>query len=92
MGLELFGAGYQQRTGELKNHADVQAAFRANVPAEFQGNRNNTTGKITFPSKTPAFADGTNGTAPGPYPILPGLAHRRHMEQIHQLGPYFLYR
>ncbi|HEX8327886.1 MAG TPA: beta-1,3-glucanase family protein [Hymenobacter sp.] len=67
MGLELFGVGYQQRTGELKNHADIQAAYRANVPTEFQGLLNNTTGEITFPAKTPAFADGTNGTTPGPY-------------------------
>ncbi|WP_375417136.1 beta-1,3-glucanase family protein [uncultured Hymenobacter sp.] len=68
MGLELFGqGGYQQRTGELKNHADIQAAYKANVPTEFQGLLNSTTGEITFPSKTAAFADGTNGTTPGPY-------------------------
>ncbi|MBX0291825.1 carbohydrate-binding protein [Hymenobacter sp. HSC-4F20] len=68
MGLELFGAGgYQKRTGELKTAADIVAAYKANVPAEFQGTVNNTTGEITFPSKTAAFADGTNGTTPGPY-------------------------
>ncbi|UOQ75359.1 beta-1,3-glucanase family protein [Hymenobacter sp. 5516J-16] len=68
MGLELFGAGgYQKRTGELKTAADIVAAYKANVPAEFQGTVNNATGEITFPAKTAAFADGTNGTTPGPY-------------------------
>ncbi|WP_045689207.1 beta-1,3-glucanase family protein [Hymenobacter sp. AT01-02] len=67
MGLELFGNGYQKRTGELKNHADIVAAYKANVPTEFQGTVNSSTGEITFPSKTAAFADGTNGTTPGPY-------------------------
>jgi len=67
MGMELFGAnGYQKKVGELKKHADIVAAFKANVPAEFQGCVNNTTGEITAPSKTPAFADGTGGTAVGP--------------------------
>jgi hypothetical protein len=66
MGLELFGAnGYQKRVGELKKHADIVAAFKANVPSEFQGCVNNTTGEITAPSKTPAFADGTGGTTVG---------------------------
>jgi len=66
MGLELFGAnGYQKRVGELKKHADIVAAFKANVPSEFQGCVNNTTGEITAPSKTPAFADGTGGTSIG---------------------------
>ena len=66
MGLELFGQGYQQRTGELKTAADIVAAYKANVPAEFQSTVNNATGEITFPSKTAAFYDGTNGTTPGP--------------------------
>ncbi|TPG40919.1 beta-1,3-glucanase family protein [Flavobacterium pectinovorum] len=66
MGLELFGAnGYQKRVGELKKHADIVAAFKANVPAEFQGCVNDATGEITAPSKTPAFADGTGGTSVG---------------------------
>lgn len=66
MGLELFGAnGYQKKVGELKKHADIVAAFKANVPAEFQGCVNNATGEITAPSKTPAFADGTGGTSVG---------------------------
>ncbi|MCV9930170.1 beta-1,3-glucanase family protein [Flavobacterium sp. LS1R49] len=66
MGLELFGSnGYQKRVGELKNHADIVAAFKANVPSEFQGCVNNATGEITAPSKTPAFADGTGGTTVG---------------------------
>lgn len=66
MGLELFGAnGYQKRVGELKKHADIVAAFKANVPSEFQGCVNTTTGEITAPSKTPAFADGTGGTSVG---------------------------
>ena len=66
MGLELFGQGYQQRTGELKTAADIVAAYKANVPAEFQSTVNNATGEISFPSKTAAFYDGTNGTTPGP--------------------------
>ncbi|MDA6070140.1 beta-1,3-glucanase family protein [Flavobacterium sp. AC] len=66
MGLELFGAnGYQKRVGELKKHADIVAAFKANVPAEFQGCVNDATGEITAPSKTPAFADGSGGTSVG---------------------------
>ena len=66
MGLELFGAnGYQKRVGELKKHEDIVAAFKANVPTEFQGCVNSTTGEITAPSKTPAFADGTSGTTAG---------------------------
>jgi len=66
MGLELFGNGYQQRTGELKTAADIVAAYKTNVPAEFQNTVNNATGEITFPSKTADFYDGTNGTTPGP--------------------------
>jgi len=63
MGLELFGAnGYQKKVGDLKKHADIVAAFKANVPAEFQGCVNDATGEITAPSKTPAFAEGS-----GPY-------------------------
>ncbi|RYF24817.1 MAG: carbohydrate-binding protein [Flavobacteriales bacterium] len=60
MGLELFGAnGYQKKVGDLKKHADIVAAFKANVPTEFQGCVNNTTGEITAPSKTAAFAEGS---------------------------------
>lgn len=60
MGLELFGAnGYQKKVGDLKKHADIVAAFKANVPAEFQGCVNDATGEITAPSKTPAYAPGT---------------------------------
>ena len=66
MGLELFGQGYQKRTGELKTAAEIVAAYKANVPAEFQNTVNNATGEITFPSKTTAFYDGSNGTTPGP--------------------------
>ncbi|GAB3589875.1 beta-1,3-glucanase family protein [Hymenobacter daeguensis] len=67
MGLELYGNGYYKKTGELKTAADIVAAYKANVPTEFQGTVNNTTGVISFPSKTPAFYDGTNGTTAGPY-------------------------
>ena len=66
MGLELFGQGYQRRTGELKTAADIVTAFKASVPSEFQSLVNNATGEITFPSKSAAFYDGTNGTSPGP--------------------------
>ena len=60
MGLELFGAnGYQKKVGDLKKHADIVAAFKANVPAEFQGCVNDATGEITAPSKTAAYAPGT---------------------------------
>ncbi|MDQ2772867.1 MAG: beta-1,3-glucanase family protein, partial [Bacteroidota bacterium] len=67
MGLELYGNGYYKKTGELKSAADIVAAYKANVPAEFQGTVNNATGVISFPSKTAAFYDGTNGTTAGPY-------------------------
>jgi hypothetical protein len=67
MGLELYGNGYYKKTGELKTAAEIVAAYKASVPTEFQGTVNNTTGVISFPSKTPAFYDGTNGTTPGPY-------------------------
>ncbi|MGY3087234.1 hypothetical protein ACVWYF_000260 [Hymenobacter sp. UYAg731] len=67
MGLELYGNGYYKKTGELKTAADIVAAYKANVPTEFQGTVNNTTGVISFPSKTAAFYDGTNGTTAGPY-------------------------
>nr|WP_315221764.1 beta-1,3-glucanase family protein [uncultured Flavobacterium sp.] len=68
MGLELFGAnGYQKKVGELKKHSEIVAAFKANVPSEFQGCVNDATGEITAPSKTPAFADGTGGTSVGPH-------------------------
>lgn len=60
MGLELYGnGGYFQKVGELKKHEDIAAAFIANTPAEFHGCLNPTTGEITAPSKTPAFAEGT---------------------------------
>ena len=67
MGLELYGNGYYKKTGELKTAADIVAAYKANVPTEFQGTVNNSTGVISFPSKTAAFYDGTNGTTAGPY-------------------------
>ena len=67
MGLELYGNGYYKKTGELKTAADIVAAYKANVPTEFQGTVNNATGVISFPSKTPAFYDGTNGTTAGQY-------------------------
>ena len=67
MGLELYGQGYYKKTGELKTAADIVAAYKASVPAEFQGTVNSSTGVISFPSKTPAFYDGSNGTAAGPY-------------------------
>ena len=67
MGLELYGnGGYYKKTGELKTAADIVAAYKANVPTEFQSTVNSSTGVITFPSKSPAFADGTNGTTAGP--------------------------
>ncbi|UYZ63100.1 beta-1,3-glucanase family protein [Hymenobacter weizhouensis] len=67
MGLELFGQGYQKRVGELKTAAEIVSLYKANVPAEFRGTVDEAAGKITFPAKTPAFFDGTNGTTPGPY-------------------------
>ncbi|MCI1186751.1 beta-1,3-glucanase family protein [Hymenobacter sp. DH14] len=67
MGLELYGNGYYKKTGELKTASEIVAAYKANVPTEFQGTVNNSTGVISFPSKTPAFYDGTNGTTAGPY-------------------------
>ncbi|MGI4835130.1 MAG: beta-1,3-glucanase family protein [Janthinobacterium lividum] len=67
MGLELTGNGYYKKTGELKSAADIVSAYKASVPTEFQGTVNSSTGVISFPSKTPAFYDGTGGTAAGPY-------------------------
>ena len=67
MGLELTGNGYYKKTGELKSAADIVSAYKANVPTEFQGTVNSSTGVISFPSKTAAFYDGTNGTTAGPY-------------------------
>lgn len=70
MGLELWGAGNSyQKTGELKVHDDIGAAFLASVPVEFQGCYNASNGVILFPTKTEDFADGTIGTMPnvGPY-------------------------
>ncbi|CAM3893833.1 MULTISPECIES: beta-1,3-glucanase family protein [Flavobacterium] len=68
IGLELFGANnYQKRVGEIKSHAQIVSLFQNNVPAEFQGCLNTTSGEITAPSKTAPFADGTGGTSVGPY-------------------------
>ena len=67
MGLELTGTNYYKKTGELKSAADIVSAYKASVPTEFQGTVNSSTGVISFPSKTPAFQDGSNGTAAGPY-------------------------
>ncbi|NML64335.1 carbohydrate-binding protein [Hymenobacter sp. RP-2-7] len=67
MGLELTGNNYYKKTGELKSAADIVSAYKANVPTEFQGTVNSSTGVISFPSKTPAFYDGSNGTAAGQY-------------------------
>jgi hypothetical protein len=65
MGLELNAAnGTLQKTGELKTHADIGTAFLASVPVEFQGCYEPETGKILFPTKTEAFADGSIGTMP----------------------------
>ncbi|TYP99303.1 putative secreted protein (Por secretion system target) [Tenacibaculum adriaticum] len=68
IGLELYGAnGYYQKVGEIMKHEEIVAAFKANVPTEFLGCVNDETGEITAPSKTPAFADGTDGRSVGPY-------------------------
>jgi hypothetical protein len=70
IGMELFGNGYYKKAGEMKTHAEIVAAFKASVPAEFQGCVNATTGEITAPSKTAAFADGSIGTMPTPGPYV----------------------
>ncbi|MDY0779513.1 beta-1,3-glucanase family protein [Tenacibaculum sp. IB213877] len=68
MGLELYGAnGYYQQVGELLKHEEIVAAFKANVPNEFQGCVNDESGEITAPSKTSPFADGSDGRPVGPY-------------------------
>ncbi|MET4107830.1 beta-1,3-glucanase family protein [Hymenobacter sp. UYP22] len=68
MGLELRGNNnVYQKTGELLTASEIVSRYKANVPTEFQGTVNNTTGVITFPSKTAAFGDGTNGTPTGAY-------------------------
>lgn len=64
MGLELLGAnGYQKKVGEYKTQSEIVAAFKANVPAEFQGCVNDATGEITAPSKTAPFVEGTGAYA-----------------------------
>jgi hypothetical protein len=70
VGLEVWGNNnYYGKAGELKRHADIGAAFKATAPTEFKGCYDETTGAIIFPTKTPAFSDGTIGTMPniGPY-------------------------
>ena len=70
MGLEVTSAnGAVTKTGELKSHADIGAAFKASVPTEFQGCYDPASGSILFPTKTVAWADGSIGTMPnrGPY-------------------------
>ena len=71
MGLELYGNGYYKKTGELQTAAKIVAAHKANVPTEFQGMVNNTTGVISSPSKMAAFYDGTDGTTAGLYGNYP---------------------
>ncbi|ELR73793.1 hypothetical protein C900_01403 [Fulvivirga imtechensis AK7] len=71
IGMELYGAdGYFKRVGEVAAHEEIVAAFQASVPVEFQGCLDPETGKITAPSKTPEFADGSVGTMPDPGPYV----------------------
>lgn len=64
IGLELFGTnGYQKKVGEYKTQSEIVALFKANVPTEFQGCVNDSTGEITAPSKTSAFAEGSGSYA-----------------------------
>lgn len=71
IGMELYGAdGYFKRVGEVATHEEIVAAFQAGVPTEFQGCLDPETGKITAPSKTPEFADGSVGTMPDPGPYM----------------------
>ena len=70
MGMEMTNtANVTIKTGELKNHDDIGTAFKANVPTEFQGCYDATSGEITCPTKTTGFADGSIGSMPnvGPY-------------------------
>ncbi|MBI3883137.1 MAG: hypothetical protein HY305_02705 [Sphingobacteriales bacterium] len=70
MGLEMTNTNdIVQKTGELKNHADIGTAFKASVPVEFQDCYNAATGSIVFPTKMASFADGSIGSMPnvGPY-------------------------
>lgn len=63
--VELFSAdGQIQRTGELKKHTEIGAAFKASVPVEFQGCYDPATGSIAFPTKTKDFVDGSIGGLP----------------------------
>lgn len=71
IGMELFGSdGYYKKVGEIATHEEITAAFQASVPEEFQGCLDPETGKITAPSKTPEFADGSVGTMPEPGPYM----------------------
>jgi len=58
MGLELWGNGFYKRTGEVKSHADILAAYQSFAPTEFQALRNATAGTITCPGKSAPFQAG----------------------------------
>lgn len=70
MGLEVTSNnGSVTKTGELKSHAEIGAAFLASVPQEFKSCYDAASGSILFPTKTVDWADGSIGTMPnrGPY-------------------------
>lgn len=70
MALEVTDTdGATIKTGELLNHENIGQQFLANVPDEFKGCYDASTGQIMQPTKTPEFSDGTIGTMPdlGPY-------------------------
>ncbi|MBC7485260.1 MAG: RICIN domain-containing protein [Cytophagaceae bacterium] len=70
MGMEVTSNnGSVTKTGELKSHAEIGAAFLSSVPTEFKSCYDAASGSILFPTKTVDWADGSIGTMPnrGPY-------------------------
>lgn len=70
MGLELTGGDGFQKTGEIKSYQEIAPLYLESVPVEFKNCYDSTTGTITFPTKTPEFADGSVGTMPTPGPYV----------------------
>ncbi len=55
MGLEVWGADFYKRVGELKTHEEILSAWQSTVPSEFQGLLDSSKGIIHFPTKTTTF-------------------------------------
>lgn len=58
MGLEVWGAGFYGKTGELMTHSQILSQWQSTAPAAFAGCYDAAKGIIHFPSKTAAFQAG----------------------------------